>query len=215
MRRRLEYPLCIPVRPERSNHFLVRPPGEDGDGSGAHGKLTFDAHLAAFGVAVVPVFIPVSVHAETPCDPPEVIGKVDRNIFPVSVDHDTYKIVGPFFFIVPCKGYGECHGVSWNLAVASVRAVRAQRLHAADGVGELPADHLMFFAVGDHEFKELKEIPVLFQKAPVQPGDLVVLAVGVVVAEFRVAEFVAGEEHGRSPAAHQHGAGVSDHPVAE
>ena len=215
MRRRLEYPLCIPVRPERSNHFLVRPPGEDGDGSGAHGKLTFDAHLAAFGVAVVPVFIPVSVHAETPCDPPEVIGKVDRNIFPVSVDHDTYKVVGALFFIITCEGYGERHGVPRNLTVASVRAVRAQRLHAADSVGQLPADHLMFLAVGDHEFKELEEIPVLFQKAPVQPGDFVVLAVCVVVAEFRVAELVAGEEHGRSPAAHQHGAGVADHPVAE
>ena len=144
-----------------------------------------------------------------------MIGKVDGDVLPISVDHDTYKVVGAFFFIIACEGYGERHGVSWNLAVASVRAVCAQRIHAADSVGQLPADHFMFLAVGDHEFKELEEIPVLFQKAPVQPGDFVVLAVCVVVAEFRVAELVAGEEHGRSPAAHQHRAGVSDHPVAE
>src|SRR5699024_9305767 len=103
-------------------------PGEDGDGSGTHGKLTFDANLAAFGIAVVPVFIPVGIHAETPCDPPEVIGKVDGDVLPISVDHDTYKVVGAFFFIIACEGYGERHGVSWNLAVASVRAVCAQRI---------------------------------------------------------------------------------------
>ncbi len=80
---------------------------------------------------------------------------------------------------------------------------------------QILSDGRVRHAERDHIAEELEHIPVLFQKAPVQPGDLVVLAVGVVVAEFRVAEFVAGEEHGRSPAAHQHGAGVSDHPVAE
>ena len=53
------------------------------------------------------------------------------------------------------------------------------------------------------------------RKAPVQPGDLVVLAVAVVVAVLGVAELVAGKEHGGSPAAHQNGAGVAYHAHAQ
>ena len=56
---------------------------------------------------------------------------------------------------------------------------------------------------------------MLFQEGPVQPGDLVVLAVGVVVAELGVAEFISCKEHGCPAAAHKDSAGVADHPHAK
>ena len=58
-------------------------------------------------------------------------------------------------------------------------------------------------------------ILIFFNHSPVEPGNLIVLAVAVVVAILRVAEFISGEEHRRAAAAHEHGTGVPDHPVAE
>ena len=43
--------------------------------------------------------------------------------------------------------------------------------------------------------REVEEVFLLVGQLPVQPGDFVVLAVGVVVAVLRVAELVAGEQH--------------------
>ena len=73
----------------------------------------------------------------------------------------------------------------------------------------------MFVPESDHVPEEFKEVFVFPEKVPVQPGDLVVLAVRIVVAVARVPEFIAGEEHGRPPAAHEHGAGVLDHAEAQ
>ena len=44
---------------------------------------------------------------------------------------------------------------------------------------------------------------------------LAIIVAAVVVAVLRVAEFISGEEHRRAAAAHEHGTGVPDHPVAE
>ena len=68
----------------------------------------------------------------------------------------------------------------------------------------------MVQAVTDHEPEKRKQLPVLFQKPPVQPGNLVILTVGVVVSILGIAEFVPGQKHGRTPAAQKNGAGISD-----
>ena len=60
-----------------------------------------------------------------------------------------------------------------------------------------------------------EELLIFCKQAPVEPGNLIVLAVAVVVAILRVAEFISGEEHRRAAAAHEHGTGGPDHPVAE
>ena len=67
----------------------------------------------------------------------------------------------------------------------------------------------------DHKFKKFKQLPVFLKQTPVQPRDLVVLAVRIVVAELGVAELVPCQEHGRSPAAHKHCTGVAYHPEAQ
>src|SRR5699024_10312100 len=48
-----------------------------------------------------------------------------------------------------------------------------------------------------------------------QPGYLIVLTVGVVVAELRVAEFVTSREHGRAAAAQQHRERISAQAAAQ
>ena len=47
--------------------------------------------------------------------------------------------------------------------------------------GGLP-DHVVGLSERDHMLCIGKVVPVLFQKAPVQPGDLVVLAIGVIIS---------------------------------
>ena len=51
---------------------------------------------------------------------------------------------------------------------------------------------------GNHRLRKLIDIPVGFQKIPVQPRDLIVLAVGIVVAVLGIAELVSGQQKRRS-----------------
>ena len=73
----------------------------------------------------------------------------------------------------------------------------------------------MHFPKPDQVAEEIVDILVFFQIAPVKPGDLVVLAVSVVVAKLGVAKLISGKEHRRSPAGQQHRAGILDHPPAK
>ena len=75
--------------------------------------------------------------------------------------------------------------------------------------------HSVFPAEGYHIPEEIVYLPIFLEPLPVQPGDAVVLAVGVVVPELRVAEFVPGIEHGRAPAAHQGGEGILHHAATQ
>ena len=139
----------------------------------------------------------------------------DAHILPVGVHGHVYQVVRLCFQIVACEADGERLGIIGDIDLFSVDAVGEERFHAADGVREHLADDGMPVAVGNHEAEEFEQIPVLLQQAPIQPGDLIVLAVGVVVAELGVAELVTGQEHGRPAAAHEHGAGVADHAETE
>ena len=54
-------------------------------------------------------------------------------------------------------------------------------------------------------------LPILFQTVPVQPGDDIILTVGIVISELRIAELVPGVEHRRPSAAHQRCKSVFHH----
>ena len=73
----------------------------------------------------------------------------------------------------------------------------------------------MGFTEINHVLKELENISILLQKSPVQPGGNVILTVGIVVAKLCIAEFVSGQEHGDTAAAHQDCKGVAYHPFSE
>ena len=105
--------------------------------------------------------------------------------------------------------------IAWNIDFVCVGVVRMDRIHATDGIRQLFADDRVAFAEPDHVLEKGEELLIFCKQAPVEPGNLIVLAVAVVVAILRVAEFIAGEEHRRATAAHEHGTGVPDHPVAE
>ena len=60
----------------------------------------------------------------------------------------------------------------------------------------------MLFSKADHKPEKVKKLPVGIQIPPIDPGNLIVLTIGVVVAHGGIAELVTGKKHRRSPAAH-------------
>ena len=79
----------------------------------------------------------------------------------------------------------------------------------------LIAQHLVHPAELDDFLEEVEEVGILLQVVPVEPGNLVVLTVGVVVTPLRVAHLVAREHHGNALAGHQHRDGILDLLVAQ
>ncbi len=73
----------------------------------------------------------------------------------------------------------------------------------------------MLLAEGDHPREEAHHSGVLLGQLPVEPADLVVLAVGVVVAALGAAELVAAQEHGDPLAGEEDGGEVLDLALAE
>jgi hypothetical protein len=59
------------------------------------------------------------------------------------------------------------------------------------------------FSELDHTFEESKHVPIALEKIPIQPGDFVVLVVGIVVPFLGVHEFVARAEHGGPVGEHE------------
>ena len=68
---------------------------------------------------------------------------------------------------------------------------------------QILADRRMLFAKSDHIAEEFKEILIFVKLIPVQPRNRIVLTIRIVISESCVAEFIAGQEHGSSPAAHE------------
>ena len=69
----------------------------------------------------------------------------------------------------------------------------------------LPRPHLHpSEAMRDQHLYEPMQVPVPVEQAPVEPADLVVLAIGVVVAVLRAAHFVAHQQHRRAERGQQH-----------
>ena len=73
----------------------------------------------------------------------------------------------------------------------------------------------MFLSISNHKLKKFKQILILIQKTPVQPGNLIILTISIVIAKLGIAKFVTRQKHRRSPAAHQYGTGIADHPESQ
>src|SRR5579863_2258117 len=54
----------------------------------------------------------------------------------------------------------------------------------------------MSTAKGDHPLCEAMDLFVLFEQAPVKPANLVILAVGIIIAALGSAELIAAKQHG-------------------
>ena len=144
------------------------------------------------------------------------VRKGDPHILPVDVERQVNQVVPPLFAVIAGEADPDGSRIrSRALSLRRVRSVYPDGFQAADRTGKLFPDGRMGQTVTDHEPEKCKQLPVLFQQPPVQPGNLIVLAVGVVVSILGVAKFVPGQEHGRTPAAQKYGAGVPDQAEAQ
>ena len=71
------------------------------------------------------------------------------------------------------------------------------------------------FANPDHVPGEPVLILIALQILPVEPADLIVLTVAVIVAALGIQKFIPCQEHGRAPAGHQDRHGIAAEPSAE
>ena len=72
-------------------------------------------------------------------------------------------------------------------------------------------DRRMFPPEPDHFPEKPVKFLVGFQPLPVQPGNLIILTIRIIISKTGVPEFISCQKHGRSPAAHQSHTGVFHH----
>ncbi len=72
----------------------------------------------------------------------------------------------------------------------------------ADGGFCSLSDNRISFAERNHIAEKVVYFPIFFQPIPVQPGNLVILAICIVIAKLRITEFISGIKHRRTSAAH-------------
>ena len=67
----------------------------------------------------------------------------------------------------------------------------------------------------DHMSVKIKEILVLLEKSPIQPGYFIILTVSVIVAKLCIAELIPSVDHWSSSAAHKNSYGISHHAISK
>ena len=67
----------------------------------------------------------------------------------------------------------------------------------------------------NQRLREANQIDVLFDELPIEPGNRVVLAIGIVVAALSPPAFVAGKEHRHALAEQQRGENVANLAVSQ
>ena len=112
------------------------------------------------------------------------------HLYPAGIDHTQHL----------CLGIGSHHLNLRKTAPAVTRKF---------------TQHRMCFSECRHIFAEFEVRSVFLQIFPVQPRNLIVLTVGIVIAELGIQKLIAGKEHRRSAAAHQHGKGIHCQPPAQ
>ena len=70
-------------------------------------------------------------------------------------------------------------------------------------------------AVVDQKTEVRMHVCVFSAHVPVQPGNEIILTIGIVIAKLRVAKLIAGQKHRRASAAHEHREGIADHLSAQ
>ena len=101
-----------------------------------------------------------------------------------------------------------------KFGVPGCNAVEACVRKSAGAAAYICAEESVFLTELYHILEECKNIMVILQSVPVEPGSNIVVAVGIIVAELGVAELISCEEHWDSTAAHQESEGVADHRIS-
>ena len=70
-------------------------------------------------------------------------------------------------------------------------------------------------AVMDQKTEVRMHVCVFSAHVPVQPGDEIILTIGIVIAKLRIAKLIAGQKHRCASAAHEHRDGIADHLPAQ
>src|SRR6266496_2735716 len=67
----------------------------------------------------------------------------------------------------------------------------------------------------DHQFEEPEQTGVLLYQLPIEPTDLVILAVGIVIALLRSSNFITGKDHRNALRKHKYGHTILDLTLAQ
>ena len=135
----------------------------------------------------------------------------DPDIFPVCIESDIYQVIFSLYGFIAGKTDAKGPGVFRKLCYLCIYIVGTNGVHTTDCIGQFLTYDRMILAVADHKFEEFEQIAVFFKQIPVQPGNFIVLAISVVVSGLRITEFIPGQKHWRSSAAHEYCAGIADH----
>ncbi len=136
------------------------------------------------------------------------------NLFPVRIRGDIDKL-GTRTFFLPGKHNAHISVIISKMFTPGRSSMETHIRESVYTVADIGTQQPVGFAEMDHVFKEVENIPVLFQQPPVQPGSNVVLAVGIVIAELSITEFITSQEHRDTAAAHEDGEGIADHAFPE
>ena len=144
------------------------------------------------------VHLPVHVHSHVD----EVVGHtVGRSV--LSVEHERYRQI-----VVAAFGLPGPHPVPGEVGVTEPQIVLVTEVLVV-------AKHLVLTAEMDDLLEVAEDVGVLLEIVPVEPGDFVVLTIGIVIALLGIAYLVAGQHHRDALAHHQHRDGVLHLPVAQ
>ena len=127
----------------------------------------------------------------------------DLHALPVHIHADTDNIVHLQSLVVSCVDNIESLRLLCDQRIPWRSRVNRDIREAAPGRAKIPAHAFMLFAECYDISRKLQHGAVPVTIIPVQPADLIVLAVTIVVAELRVREFIPCREHRRTTAHHQ------------
>ena len=142
-------------------------------------------------------------------------GKPDLDRLPVGIDGHVDDIITDSPLFMSRKEDPQYLVRPADHVVIGVRAAGDTVRKSAVGGLKRPADDGVLFAEGDHVPVKIEEVLVEAQIIPVEPGDLIVLTVAVVIAVLGIPEFIPRIDHGSPPAAHQDCDGIAHHFKAE
>ena len=163
----------------------------------------------------IDIVIGIGVDIDAPGQTCPEGGEADLDRLPVGIDRHIDNIVSVSTLGASRKEDAENLIGAPDHMVIGIGTAGDHIRKSAGSRAERPGNNGMFFAEGDHVFEESEIISVHPQVIPVEPGNFVVLTVAVIVAVLGVAEFIAGEDHGRAAAAHKDSDGIAHHLAAQ
>ena len=135
--------------------------------------------------------LPVHVHGHID----EVIGHAIGGSI-LSVEHERYCEI-----VIAAFGLPGLHAMPREVWVAKAQIVLVKEVIFV-------AKHFVLTTELDDMLEVAEDISILLQVVPVEPRNLIVLTIGVVIALLRVAHLIARQHHGYTLAHHEHGDGI-------